>query len=86
MTTEHGFRTRTPWQTQTDIHGDYGFKMSGTRRLVLLADVCNLFNQQRVQGYDYFTELAFQVADPNFGKIVAYQTPRLVRFGARFEF
>ena len=48
----------------------------------MLADVFNLFNQRRVTGYDYLTELP----DQNFGQVVSYQVPRTVRFGARFEF
>ena len=84
--TEQGFRARTPWQYQTDVHADYGFRLGGNRRLVALADVFNLFNQRRVLGYDYFTEIAFQVPDENFGRIVSYQTPRVLRLGARFEF
>jgi len=84
--TEQGFRTRTPVQYNFDLHGDYGFKMGGTRRLVVLADVFNLFNLNRVQAYDNFSELSFQVPDPNFGRTIAYQTPRSLRVGARFEF
>jgi hypothetical protein len=84
--TVDGFKTRTPLQYQTDVHGDYGFKLSGGRRIVVLADVFNLFNQRRVTGYDYLTELAFQLPDQNFGQVVSYQVPRTMRFGARFEF
>jgi outer membrane receptor protein involved in Fe transport len=86
MQTENGFRTRTPWQSSTDVHIDYGFKFGGQRRLVVLGDVFNLFNQQRVLGYDYYTEIGFQVPDANFGRIVAYQNPLTLRLGARFEF
>jgi len=39
-----------------------------------------------VQGYDYYTEVGFQQENPNFGQVIAYQTPRSIRFGARFEF
>jgi hypothetical protein len=86
METVDGFKTRTPLQFQFDLHGDYGFHMGGTRRLVALADVFNLFNQRRVLGYDYFTEISFQVPDPNVGHVVAYQNPRALRLGLRFEF
>lgn len=60
--------------------------MGGNRRLVLLADVFNLFNLNRVQTYDDFTEISFGVPDPNFARVIAYQTPRTLRIGARFEF
>jgi outer membrane receptor protein involved in Fe transport len=86
MQTEQGFRTRTPWQTSTDVHADYGFKLGGTRRIVALIDAFNLFNQQRVAAYDYYTEIGFQVPNPNFGRVIAYQNPRTIRLGARFEF
>ena len=84
--TEQGFKKRTPVQSSFDVHSDYGFKFGGARRLVVLADVFNLFNQQAVTGYDYYTEVSFQQADPNYGRIVGYQTPRTARFGVRFEF
>jgi outer membrane receptor protein involved in Fe transport len=84
--TEQGFKKRTPVQSSFDIHGDYGFKFGGARRLVVLADVFNLFNQQAVTAYDYYTEVSFQQADPNFGRIIAYQNPLTARFGLRFEF
>ncbi len=84
--TEQGFKTRTPAQMSFDVHGDYGIKFGGARRLVLLADVFNLFDQQRVTDYDYYTEIGFKQTDPNFGRIIAYQNPRTARFGLRFEF
>ena len=40
--------TRTPFESQVDLQASYALKMAGTRRLTLLADVFNLFNQQRV--------------------------------------
>jgi hypothetical protein len=90
--TVDGVKTRTPFEYNTSIHADYAFKFGG-QRLVVLADVFNLFNLQRVTGYDNFDELQLGVANPNFGlpvsEIVAgpqIQTPRQIRFGARFEF
>jgi outer membrane receptor protein involved in Fe transport len=85
METEQGFKKRTPMQMNFDVHGDYGIRMGG-RRLVLLADAFNLFNQQRVLDYDNYTEISFDVPNPNVGRIIAYQTPRTIRLGARFEF
>jgi hypothetical protein len=90
--TANGFQTRTPFEYDTSLHADYAFKFGG-QRLVVLADVFNIFNLQRVTNYDNFAETAFGVANPNFGlpvsELVAgpqYQTPRQIRFGARFEF
>ena len=55
-------------------------------RLVVLAVVFNLFNNRRVTAYDYYTQVGFRQENPNFGSILAYQTPRSIRLGARFEF
>lgn len=68
------------------MHSGTGSAWGGNRRIVALADVFNLVNQHRVLGYDYFTEIAFQVPDENFGCTVTLQTPRVLRIGARFEF
>jgi hypothetical protein len=84
--TEQGFKSRTPVLFNFDLHGDYSFRMGGNRRLVVLADVFNLFNLNRVTAYDYFTEISFGVPDSNFGRVIAYQMPRSLRLGARFEF
>ena len=83
--TQDGFRERTPAEVQFDLHLDYGVPIAG-KRLTLVADVFNLFDQQRAIDYDNFTESTFQVANPDFGRIIAYQLPRQVRLGARFAF
>ncbi len=90
--TVDGFRTRTPFEYNTDAHVDYALKFGGNR-LVLLADIFNLFDQQRTIGYDNWVELERGVANPDFGKPVSevvagpqFQTPRQFRVGARFEF
>ncbi len=90
--TSDGFKTRTPFEYRTDVHADYAFKFGG-QRLIVLADVFNLFNLQRTIGYDNFVEQSFGASNPNFGLPVSelvsgpqFQTPRQIRFGARFEF
>ena len=83
--TQDGFRTRTPVETTFDLHGDYNLRL-GARRITLLADVFNLFNQQRVTDYDDYTEIAFGAPNADFGRVIAYQAPRAVRFGVRFAF
>jgi hypothetical protein len=60
-----GPKKRTPVQMNFDA-----------TRLVLLADAFNLFNQQRVLDHDNHAEISFHVTNPNFGRIIAYQTPR----------
>ena len=50
------------------------------------ASVCYIpsYNDsQRVADYDNYTESAFQVPNPDFGRVIAYQPPRSLRIGAR---
>jgi outer membrane receptor protein involved in Fe transport len=92
--TVDGFKTRTPFQRQVDFQAAYDWKLGGERRVTLLADVFNLFDQQIVQGYDNFTSLTFGGGpNPNFGQPTSQilagpqiQTPRQIRIGARFSF
>jgi TonB dependent receptor/Carboxypeptidase regulatory-like domain/TonB-dependent Receptor Plug Domain len=92
--TVNGFLMRTPFTTQVDFQASYNLKMGGARRLTLLADIFNLFDQQTVLNYDTWTALTFGgPANPNFGQptseIIAgpqIQAPRQIRLGARFQF
>ena len=84
--TEQGFKTRTPVESDLDVHADYNFRLFGARHLTLLADVFNLTGRQGVRDYDDFTEMSFQAENPDFGRILAYQTPRTFRFGVRVQF
>jgi outer membrane receptor protein involved in Fe transport len=93
--TVDGFKTRTPFESQIDLHASYALPMGGTRKLTFLADVFNLFNQRRTIGYDISTELTPQTPNPDFGKPVntlelgtppQFQAPFNLRAGIRFEF
>jgi hypothetical protein len=89
--TVDGFRTRTPVTYDVNLHTDYAVRLGGARRVVLLADMFNLFNAQRATGYDTDTESSFGALNPDFGepvivRIPQFQTPFQIRFGARFEF
>jgi hypothetical protein len=90
-----GFKTRTPSTANISGHVDYGFRLGEHQRIVLLADVFNLFNKQTVLDYDNWTESTFGALNPNFGQPTTsvlggnppqLQTPRQIRVGARFEF
>ncbi|HEY0875639.1 MAG TPA: TonB-dependent receptor [Vicinamibacterales bacterium] len=90
-----GFKERTPFLTDVSAHVDYRIPLAGRQRIVLLADIFNLFNSQTVLDYDNWTETTFGAANPNFGfpstsvlggNPAQIQTPRQVRLGARFEF
>jgi hypothetical protein len=93
--TVDGFKTRSPFESSVNAHVDYSLRFGQARRVVLLADIFNLFDQQRTVGYDNFVETSFGAPNPNFGQRVSsvlagnpalIQTPRQVRIGARIEF
>jgi hypothetical protein len=91
--TVDGFKTRTPFLTQTDLQVSHAIKAGGNRHLTLLADVFNLFNQQTVLRYDTFTQLSAGTSNPDFGEPVSqvvagpqYQAPMQIRFGVRLQF
>ncbi len=83
--TVDGFRERTPWDTRMDLHADYSIPL-GRQRLMLIADVFNVFNRREPMDYDNYTEVSFGVTNPDFGRVIAYQAPRSLRVGARFVF
>jgi hypothetical protein len=90
--TVDGFKERTPAEFTVDLHGDYGFEFGG-RRLMLLADVFNLFNRSIPLDYDNWFETTPGTLNPNFGQpangggssAASFQAPLSVRFGARFD-
>jgi hypothetical protein len=92
--TVDGFKTRTPFQTSTDVQASYIVRLGGERNVTLMADIFNLFNQQIVLDYDNFFDLSTGAPqNPNYGTRTSenvagpqYQTPRQVRFGVRFAF
>src|SRR5581483_5799277 len=91
--TQDGFETRTPWTKPINAEVSYNLKV-GANNLQLIADAFNLFNAQTILSYDYWSQLADGVPNPDFGRagvsqVVAGQqfaTPRQFRVGARFEF
>jgi hypothetical protein len=90
--TVDGFKKRTPMEAAINAHVDYAFGGS-LRRVVLLMDVFNIGNLQRVTGYNHYYEYpAFGTLNPDFGQVgnpvtkIGYQLPQQIRLGARFEF
>ena len=75
---------RTPFLTQTDLYVQHEFKIGGSRRVQLSANVLNLFDQRidinRVStmartgaippGAGYFTEAAFYAGQLNFPDLI----------------
>ena len=83
--TADGFKRRTPFESEVNVHLDYSLPLAG-QRLTLLADAFNLFNTRRALRYDDWTEVSFAVPNPDFGNVIVYQQPFTMRIGARFEF
>jgi outer membrane receptor protein involved in Fe transport len=93
--TVDGFKTRTPMLTDVDVQASYRLGLGGRRSLTLVADAFNLFNSQRPLTYDQWTELSFQVPNPDFGAPITqvlpghppqFQPPFEMRLGARLSF
>jgi len=91
--TVDGFRTREQNEFSLDLQVRYEIPF-GEQTLVLIADMFNLFNSQQVIRYKNYTDLEFEVPDPDFGRPgfagtvsgTGYQDPRRIRLGVRFEF
>jgi len=93
--TVDGFKTRAPMLADVDLQASYNVKLGGHRGLTLVADAFNVFNTQTVLMYDQWTEVSFQVPNPDFGKPITqvlaghppqFQTPFQLRVGARLTF
>lgn len=93
--TVDGFLKRTPFESQVDLQASYGFRLANQRRVTLIADVFNLFNEERVRNYDQDIQLSANTPNPDFGKPVntllsgtppQFQSPFNMRVGVRFEF
>ncbi len=86
-------KTRTNAEIFLDLHFDYAIKVGGDRRVIVLADVFNVLNNQNPLDYDNYTELSFGELNPQYGYPVnggaavtpGYAAPRYLRLGARFE-
>jgi hypothetical protein len=83
LKTVDGFRDRTPWTHTFDVHVDFRLPLLGADNLMLVADLFNVFDTHEVTDYDNYTESAFQVPNPDFGRVISYQPPRAFRIGAR---
>ena len=93
--TVDGFMTRSPFESQLDMQAAWAIKMSGSRRLTLMANVFNVLNEQKITYYDQDVQLNAGAVNPDYGKPVnsllsgtppQYQAPRNIQFGVRIEF
>jgi hypothetical protein len=90
-TADDGFRTRTPFEYDINFHADYSLNLGGDRRVVLLADIFNLFNTQEARDYNQDTQIGYLQPDPDFGQpiqdnLVRLARPFHMRLGVRFQF
>ena len=83
--TVDGLKERTDAEANLNFNASYSIYF-GEQRLVLIADIFNLFNNQYATEYVQDTELSFQVPHDDFGRIWEYADPFQLRFGVRFEF
>lgn len=84
--TYRGQYGRTPWLYTLD--GSLAYQPNWAEGLTLQVDVFNLFNSGKVTEYSETGDLSRgdESINPNFLNDVNYQTPRSVRFTARYSF
>ncbi|HEV8319160.1 MAG TPA: TonB-dependent receptor [Vicinamibacterales bacterium] len=94
--TFEGFKTRAPMDMALDLHADYNLRL-GRQGFVLLADLFNVMNRREATNYDNCSEITFGASNPNLGYplngctggqtgvLTAFQEPRAVRVGVRFD-
>ena len=95
MATPRGSPFEGEWLKSVDMTFAYDlaevFDLPGDS-LVLRADVFNVFDFQSAQDFNEFGEFDIGnypgpgAADPNYGKVTAYQAPRTVRFSLAYRF
>ncbi len=75
---------KSDWRKQIDVNLVYKLPVMGG--LTLRADVFNVFNWKTKIDFREVGETDGGTADPNYGKVSAYQTPRYVRLGVSLDF
>jgi outer membrane receptor protein involved in Fe transport len=98
-----GASGRTPTTSEIGVHADYALRLGqGSRKLELIANVFNLFDQQKATDYERAYELWGSVhlpdrfkqfinecpdcLNPDFGKATTFQPPRQIQFAVRSSF
>lgn len=81
---------RLPWSNTFDLNSEYAFKIKGTGRLILRADVFNLFNATNLSGYSNNATQSnqIQVGPASNGLLVRRNAapPRQFQFSLRYAF
>ena len=89
-----GAEGRTPWIFPVNVHADYTWKLGEKYRVKAVADIFNLFNQQRIVRVNQFAEVDGSPGTPNPDFLKPdlesfrepYQLPFSARLAIRFEF
>ena len=95
VATPRGSQFESDWLKNLDLTFSYNlgdmFQLPG-EGLTLRADIFNVFDMQSEQDYNEFGEIDVGnypgpgAADPNYGRVTAYQAPRSVRFSLSYRF
>lgn len=83
---KRGADGRSPAIFTGDIHMDYTFKMPNNLSAVAMIDVFNVYNNQEAVVLSENVEQALGSLNPDYGKILAYHSPRQVRLGLKIQF
>jgi hypothetical protein len=86
---------RTAWTFDFNLHGDYTVKVGERMRVKFVADLFNVFNEQKIIRVDQFSQLTGGVTNPDFLlpglnqfhlTSGPYENPFNARLAVRFEF
>ena len=77
---------RTPFYPQFDLHADYPWRISETKKLSFIGDFFNVFNSRRLRLSDQNFEVQAGVLNPDFTKPANFRLPFYMRLGMKFEF
>jgi hypothetical protein len=74
--TVDGFRKRTPFESQIDLHVSHSFDLGGNRRIRVLAEAFNLFSVRRPINYNDALELFVEGGRADWDRERAFRSPR----------
>jgi hypothetical protein len=77
---------RTAWFVRGDLHADYKWNVTETKKMVFVADFFNVTNNRRVRRPNEFAQLSGGITNLDFLKPRAFYLPFNMRLGLRFEF
>jgi hypothetical protein len=77
---------RTAWFVRSDIHADYKWNISETRKVAFVADFFNVTNNRRVRRPNEFAQLSGGIPNVDFLQPRNFYLPFNMRLGMRLEF